>query len=168
MQAFNGNSRAAYLFCSILGLGRLPYLPGTAGSAAALLILFVPDNYLVPVLLVLLPVLFYISMKAIAKVEQNSGLSDPSFIIIDELIGMWVLLLLPVSRMGIYWTVLALLIFRIYDIAKPYPLNKINQMQGPFWVLIDDVIAAVMSAITLYLLYLGFQALALVLLIFFK
>ena len=151
------------------GVGFTPVLPGTAGTAlgviAAAAVWFVaPSAGITPEALHLLwaaavCVVFALGLWATPFAEQRWG-HDASRIVIDELAGIWLVVacifpVLPYSHSPT--TVAALLgagfcLFRLFDIAKPFPINLLNQQKGAFFVMADDLLAAIYASGGVYLL----------------
>lgn len=140
----------AHLVERILATGLLsgyfPVGPGTVGSLLGLLILlFVP--FIQSYLLVASLVVLFIGVWVSTIIEVSDG-KDASIINIDELCGMWIsLLFLPLSP---YWIpILGFVFFRIFDIWKPYPVNKLQDMKGGWGVMLDDVAAGILANLLL-------------------
>ena len=119
--------------------GYFPFGPGTAGSLlAVLLYAFIPST---DTALFLPAVLFFLLVGrwSAYRVEQISGVKDNQVIVIDEVVGMWVSLLFMPKR----WPVLllALLLFRFFDILKPFPVRRSEAMPSGWGVMMDDLIA---------------------------
>lgn len=126
--------------------GYFPVGPGTVGSLLGLLILlFVPiiQNHLLIASLVILFVGIWVS----TVIEASDG-KDASIINIDEICGMWIsLLFLPLTP---FWIpLLGFLFFRIFDIWKPYPINKLQDIKGGWGVMLDDVAAGILANLLL-------------------
>lgn len=136
---------------TVLGVGKLPKAPGTWGTFAAIPLYFLPDSHRVDVLISFIVVFTLISIPIINRIEKAYG-SDPSFIVIDEAIGMWIVLLSPLCYENYYWLFLGFLLFRIFDIIKPFPINKLNDKEGGFFVIADDILAAVFTLVLMHLL----------------
>lgn len=139
-------------FVSLFGIGFLPKAPGTYGSAAAMAVLLIPDNFRIQSLIVLIFFSFFLSIPAIKRAEAVSG-QDPSYVVIDEAIAMWMILSIPFVSASLFWAVAGFVLFRIFDIFKPYPINLLNKRKGAIYVLGDDIAAAVLTAVCLYIFY---------------
>lgn len=141
---------------SLLGTGFAPKAPGTVGSIVALGILFIPwGNYSVA-LWIASAVGFVLGMLTIARVEQRYG-NDPSCVVIDEAVGMWLVLATPLVPRNLTWVIVALALFRLFDIWKPFPIRWFNNQRGSFYVLMDDVVAAAFASIVLHSLFFASQ-----------
>lgn len=130
--------RLAFFVASAGGAGYSPVAPGTAGSLVALaglwLIPFTP-----PVLWLTLAAVVAAGIWAGARVERVLGRKDPGVIVIDEVAGM------IVSVLGLPRTlpvlIAAFLLFRIFDVWKPFPADRSQRITGGVGVMADDLIA---------------------------
>ncbi|MFN3134086.1 MAG: phosphatidylglycerophosphatase A [Candidatus Kryptonium sp.] len=119
--------------------GYSPIAPGTAGSVVAALIywFFLSSNFQ----LLIISILFFIlGIFASTKFEQRDG-HDPSIVVVDEIVGMWISLLFIEKKFGAVLTVF--LIFRLMDIIKPPPARTFDRLKGGFGIMMDDVIAGI-------------------------
>jgi len=137
---------------TLLGSGRLPYAPGTWGSLLAMLFFFIPPLIKPYICLVFIIYFWVISVPLINEVEEEYG-DDPSFIVIDEAIGIWLMLMAPITYESYFWAGLGFVYFRVFDILKPFPISYFNNRKGGNYVILDDVIASILSIIALYLTY---------------
>ena len=140
---------------SFFYIGYIPGAPGTWASLLAVMIwLLLPvQSIVVQILIVSLAFLVGIYVSGLSEV--NSGIVDPSFVVIDEVAGMWLaLLLLPRLPYPHYLTIvlLAFVVFRILDITKIFPINKLEQMSGGFGIMMDDIAAGLLTAISINLI----------------
>ncbi len=120
--------------------GYSPIAPGTAGSVVALIIYFIPSVERATILFSLILIFFLIGVITATKMEAICG-HDPTIVVIDEIVGMWIsLLLLPKT----VWVVLStFLLFRIFDIFKPEPALHFQKRNGGFAIMMDDVVCGV-------------------------
>ena len=132
------------------GLGELPFAPGTAGSAAGLLIGLAwrqwteawPGSGLLTLLALAGGLLLGVFVSEIT--ERQLAAHDPSCIVIDEVLGMWlVIAFCPSLNPPWLSAAVAFLAFRAFDIAKPPPLKLLARCPGGWGILLDDVGAAV-------------------------
>jgi phosphatidylglycerophosphatase A len=144
------------LIATWFGAGLLPAAPGTWGSLAAL-----PVGYLLvvaggPILLgIATALVFVVGVAASNRVERRFGLKDPSQIVVDEVAGMW-LCLLPVANDLLLYPV-AFIAFRIFDIAKVWPVNILDRkLRGGLGVMADDIAAAIYGGAVTALFSLAF------------
>src|SRR5437764_14240040 len=132
-----------------LGAGLLPIGPGTWGSLVALLTGWFVAAYIGHLaLLAAAATAFALGCWASSRVVSASGLADPRFIVIDEIAAEW-LVLLAVPLDG-RWYAAAFLLFRLFDILKPWPIRLLQQrVTGGLGVMLDDVMAALYAVLIL-------------------
>jgi phosphatidylglycerophosphatase A len=153
--AFNG--------LATLGVGYIPFAPGTFGSLIGMLVwILVPDKwiglawkiylptmqiipnlhdytvYFIALLITLLFSLFAIWITG--KAEKNLGHDSPK-IILDEVCGIWLSVLFLPRTWMLY--IYAFILFRAFDIAKPFPVKQIQKLPGGWGIVVDDLTAAV-------------------------
>lgn len=150
------------LILSFFGVGYLKPAPGTWGSLAALPVGYAIHATLGPGMLILAAsVLFAIGTLLTEQAIKNGGDHDPSWIVIDEVVGQWIALL-PVA-FGAYWTgkamidlwpgiIAAFAFFRLFDILKPWLAGKADRRGDALGVMLDDVWAGVFAAISVFVL----------------
>ena len=151
------------LLTSCFGLGRLPLAPGTWGSLPpaiifALLCEFGASAVLISVVMAALALAgSVVCVKCAPAVTAVTGKSDPREVVVDELAGQAVTFLaVPFLAIGTIstsqiWatTVLGFLLFRFFDIAKPWPMRKFEKLPKGWGVLADDLLAGVYAAVLL-------------------
>ncbi|MSU91422.1 phosphatidylglycerophosphatase A [Rhodobacteraceae bacterium 2CG4] len=142
-------------------VGLIPFAPGTFGSLAAL-----PGAWVLhalggfPLLAAATLLVFVLGLWAVGKLPPGSD-HDPSWVVIDEVAGQWIALF-PLSA-GLWyagaapWTfpwpgwVGAFLMFRLFDIWKPWLVGRADALPGPLGVMLDDVVAGVLAALAVAL-----------------
>ena len=135
----------------MFGIGFLP-ISGTIGSLIAIIVYFIFYNYLnLLSFIVLIILIFFYSIFFLDKtIKQSFSESDPKEIVIDEFIGQSIPLLL--CENNFFLTILSFLIFRLFDITKPWPASyfdlKVKNANG---VLMDDIIAGLYTFFFIYL-----------------
>lgn len=143
-------------FCRLGIAGLAPRAPGTFGTALACLlapVCFLPLGFGWRLFLLLL--LFVAGGLASTRAEKLLGRKDPGEVVIDELVGVW-LVLLPFAHPGFWLILSAFVCFRIFDIAKPWPVRSAeNWLPDGFGVMIDDVVAGLWALLCVALLYAG-------------
>ncbi|MGL2895818.1 phosphatidylglycerophosphatase A family protein [Helicobacter pylori] len=134
-------------FLTLFFSGYSKKAPGTIGSLVALLlglpILIFSANTL------FLGVVFvgFIAIAQIDKEEEESKVHDSSYIVIDELVGMW--LAMAISGLSLAGVILSFIFFRIYDITKPSLIGKIDKkVKGGLGVVADDALAGVLAGLS--------------------
>ena len=129
--------------------GYVPKISGTIGSLAGLLF-FLSVNYSLPVTVISLSVLTVAAILVIKKAEGLFGKKDSRRIVIDEAIGMMIaLLFIPMKA---EFVVLAFVFFRIFDITKPFPIKRVEKMESPWGVVLDDVLAGIYANLAVQLI----------------
>lgn len=140
------------------GAGFWPWGPGTAGAVLGTLVWLglwsVLEFAVLEVVVAVLVVVFtLLGTLATARLMPYWG-DDPSRVVIDEVVGVWVALLMASDWVT---AVVALLLFRVFDILKPLGIRSLDRRRGAFWVMADDLLAGVYAAVCLipiYLIYL--------------
>ena len=141
------------------GSGFWPWGPGTAGAVLATLVWLALSTVLAPLPLTavtaLLVVVFtLLGTWATARLQPYWG-DDPSRVVVDEMVGVWIPLLLAADPARKLWLALAaLVLFRFFDIVKPLGIRALDRRKGAVWVMLDDVLAGVWSAVVLGLIIL--------------
>ena len=145
------------IITTFFGAGLLPKAPGTWGSLAAL-----PVGWVLhglggfPLLVVATALAFVVGLWATTVETRGQEDHDPSSIVIDEVVGIWIALM-PLSA-GMWFTdqptwlfpypgwIAAFLFFRLFDIWKPWIVGWADRMHTPMGVMLDDVLAGVLAA----------------------
>ena len=140
---------AATVLATWFGCGLFPWGPGTAGSLAAILIACALGLHQIT-LLVLVVVLVAPSIRAATQTARQMNRKDPGMVVVDEVLGQWVTLL---GWGGRSWKVClaAFLLFRLFDIWKPWPVRKLEQLPEGTGIVVDDLAAGVYAALILYI-----------------
>lgn len=129
-------------FCRLGVAGLDPKAPGTWGTAMACLLapyIFLPLNLWLRAGLLL--ALFFLGAVAATRAEKLLDRKDPGEVVIDELVGVW-LVLLPFPDPSFFMVLAAFVAFRIFDIAKPWPVKASeNWLPAGYGIMIDDVVA---------------------------
>ena len=151
--------KALMAIASGLGLGYLPIAPGTWGTLLAFPIQFLLvylDVAPMPYALTLVG-LFFLGVGAAGSAEKILDRADPGLVVIDEVVGMLIgLIAIPMTPLA--WG-LAFLVFRFFDILKPYPIRLIDQRcHGGVGIMLDDVLAGVYTLATMHLVIRLFPA----------
>ena len=145
----------------MLGLGKIKFIPGTFGSLATIIILynlFHIMNISPNIILITLIIIFIYSFYAVSSHIENSENKDPSEIIIDEFLGQSIPIYLYEISHGmkkdsneaiIYYT-LFFILFRYFDIMKPFPVSFFDKnFKNSFGVIMDDICAGFNVVLTL-------------------
>jgi phosphatidylglycerophosphatase A len=142
------------VFLSFFGAGYLPKMPGTWGSIAGLIIAYIimfeggftEQPYINGSILLTLAVVFTVfAIPLIDKVISADDSNDPSWIVIDEVAGIFLALAFP--PFWVYWwlPLIVFFLFRFFDIAKPFPVSWADNKKGGLYVMLDDIIAGALA-----------------------
>ena len=145
------------LFLTFFKIGKIKYAPGTVASLiTCLLFLLLTNIFNLFVILLFTLLIFCYSFIAINNSFEEFNEKDPQEIVIDEVVGqMLPLLTIPIYETlyplpKIYYYVAAFLLFRLFDIWKPYPINHIdNNVAGVLGIMLDDIFAGIYTIIIL-------------------
>ncbi len=141
------------LFVTMFGLGKIPKIPGTFGSLATIIILYIffhVLNFSSIIILIGLLIIFIISFYTIAVHIKENKNKDPKEVIIDEFIGQSIPIYLyeishgteKSSDEAIIFYIVCFVLFRFFDIAKPFPVSFFDKnFKNSFGVIMDDVCA---------------------------
>jgi phosphatidylglycerophosphatase A len=130
------------------GSGAAPKAPGTWGTLAAVLIYWPlsqlsPEHYLLMLL-----VASVMGIYICGQTARDLGVHDHGSIVWDEFVGFWITMF--AAPVGWVWVVVGFVLFRFFDIIKPWPISWIDKkITGGFGIMLDDVIAGVMAAVVL-------------------
>ena len=155
------NASPPTLFVRLLATGffsgHAPFAPGTAGSAVGLSIYFIPGMES-PILLSAAAFLVFLLGVGVSTAMAKQLGDDPSVVVIDEIVGMWIsLILLPKSFIV---ALLAFLLFRIFDIFKPPPARQMERLRHGWGIMLDDVVAGVYANVCVRILLFAFPILS--------
>jgi phosphatidylglycerophosphatase A len=143
------------MVATFFGIGRLHPGPGTWGSLATVLLWSVvayslPLSWRTPVAIALVLLLTAVGIPAATRVARGSGIKDPQFVVIDEVVGQLIALIgLPLA----WKTLLAgLILFRAFDIIKPPPVRQLERLPQGTGIVLDDVAAGLYAFGVMHLL----------------
>jgi len=131
---------------TFFGLGYFPVAPGTITS---LVVILAYKFYLYqlswPLYLLILFLLFLVGVYTSTKFSAESNKKDPRKIVIDEACGQ----LLVLFRMPEAWfpVLASFILFRVFDIVKPYPIKKVEALPAGWGIMMDDVVAAIYAGV---------------------
>lgn len=143
-------TRLAVLVATVAGCGYFPIAPGTAGSAAGLvvyLLVWWSGSPLVEAGLIALT--FAVGTWAATHAERFFGGIDPGAVVIDEVVGM----LVTLAFVSVGWSgaIAGFFLFRVFDVIKPYPADRLEKLHGGVGIMADDVMAGIYANLTLRL-----------------
>jgi phosphatidylglycerophosphatase A len=148
-------TRSAWWLATVCGIGWLRPGPGTYASVAAVMIWFALAWWLAPQTGLLFLLTFALAILATAigipasdRVAREAGVADPGFVVIDEVAGAWIAVLaacLPLAGwpVSVSAALVSLLLFRVFDIWKPWPVSALDRMHGGAGIMLDDVAAGI-------------------------
>ena len=144
-------SHPSHFFALGFGSGLSPKAPGTAGTLIAFPLFFLlnlaPEN----TKLMILALLFVIGIPLCTQAGKALGVSDHGSIVWDEIVAM--MLVLKFTPASPLWWIIAFVLFRLFDIWKPFPIRQCDaKLKGGFGVMFDDLLAAVYAIICLKLI----------------
>ena len=142
----------AWVLATWFGAGCSPKAPGTIGSLFSLPLILIGYLIGVKALILTLIVLFGLGWWATDVVLKTQKEQDPGFVVIDETVGQ-VLSFVLITSVGFTWyyLVIGFALFRFFDIVKLWPASYFDQsVHTAFGVMMDDVIAGLYAAVTLY------------------
>ncbi len=137
-------------FLTLFFSGYSKKAPGTIGSLVALLLGLPVLIFSANTLFLAAVLIGLIAIAQIDKEEEESKIHDSSYIVIDELVGMW--LAMAISGLSLAGVVLSFIFFRIYDITKPSLIGRIDkEVKGGLGVVADDALAGVLAGLSVLL-----------------
>lgn len=142
-----------FFIASLGGIGLIRFAPGTFGSIFSWFLFIYLSHYLN--MIVLTSLMFFLGIWVCENISKDLEEKDDKSIVVDELIGMWIALMPTIyfadtqdERTTI--AILALVLFRFFDIVKPYPINLLDQkFKNGFGIVIDDVAAGIITLLIL-------------------
>ena len=141
----------AYFFGLGFGSGLAKKAPGTFGTIVGLPIFWLISAYGLPIQLSIITTLFIIGIYFCNDTGRALGVVDHGSIVWDEIVAM--MLVLTFTPMQWQWWLVAFLLFRLFDIWKPYPIRQCDaKLKNGFGVMFDDLLAAIYAIISLKVL----------------
>jgi phosphatidylglycerophosphatase A len=138
--------RLALLFVTFGGVGYAPFAPGTAASLLGCVLLYLFPGILThPAFVILLAASAIICINRMELSDK-----DPSYIVIDELAGMCVAMI--GHGLGVVSLLKGFVLFRIFDILKPFPIRRIERLPKGYGIVADDILAGIYANVALLLL----------------
>jgi phosphatidylglycerophosphatase A len=144
----------AWAVATFFGIGRLKPGPGTSGSLAATAIWYfglraahLSEWTNIALTLAGALAVTLLGIPAATIVEREAGREDPGFVVIDEVAGQW--LVLAASPVEVRYALLAFVLFRLFDITKPWPARQLENLHGGTGIMLDDLAAGVYGLLIL-------------------
>ena len=141
-------ARIAVLIATFLYVGYFPVAPGTAGSAAAL-VLFAAVRAAGSSALEIAAIagVLVAGTWAATEAERGFGRPDPGPVVIDEVLGM--LVTLAFVPVGVTGAAIGFVLFRVFDVVKPWPVNRLEELPKGLGIMSDDLLAGVYANVAL-------------------
>lgn len=148
-------STISVLLATAGGVGYLPWAPGAWGSLIGVLLGFLVTRTLAWPMAILVIVLGGIACAFICtSAEQALQQHDPSMIVLDEVYGMCVVFVVcPWIASSLLWLIAAFLLFRLFDIIKPFPLRRLERLPTGWGIMADDIGAALYAAVLVWMVH---------------
>ena len=152
-----------FLFITLFGIGKLKKIPGSYASLVTTIFLFFLFNILnlsPNIVLIGILIIFFIALYSVNIFVKDLDNKDPKEVVIDEFIGQSIpLYLYEISHdqnkdefEAMIFYVVIFVLFRFFDIMKPYPINIIDsKLKNTYGILLDDIMAGIYTVITLIL-----------------
>lgn len=135
------------IIASCFYIGYIPGAPGTYGSLFALILLHQFDflTKTIPILIFIIIGLIFSTMM-----EKQTNRKDDQRIVIDEFVGL--LITFYLFRPDIIFLIIGFILFRLYDIYKPYPIKKLQNLPAGIGIMVDDILAGIYARILIFLI----------------
>lgn len=137
-----------HFFALGFGSGLSPLAPGTFGTLAAVPIYLLLQPLSLPIYLVLTALMFVIGIALCDASTRKLGVHDHPGIVWDEVVGY--LVTMTAAPAGWHWVLVGFVLFRLFDILKPWPISVIDRrVEGGFGIMLDDLLAGLLAALLL-------------------
>ena len=144
-----------HILATGFGSGLSPKAPGTAGSLAAVPFCYLLGLASLPLKATIIVVAFAIGVYACQKATDAIGIDDHGGIVWDEFVGRFITVACLPNTLA--WLIAGFVVFRIFDIWKPWPIGPIDaKLKGGLGIMLDDVIAGVFALVVLKLIEVTF------------
>jgi phosphatidylglycerophosphatase A len=147
------NEKLITFLATGFGSGLAPFAPGTAGTLVGVVICLLCITLPWPMRLLIVIALSVLSIYVSEQAEKIYNKKDDQRIVIDEIVGLQITML-PVAITVLHLCV-GFVLFRIFDILKPFPINNLQRLPGGWGVVIDDVGAGIYAGAVMWLLVFG-------------
>ena len=146
-------SSFSWLVATFFGIGHLPLGPGTWASAVTVLLWWLAaramnPQWLLPAAALISAAVALIGIPASTVVARESGRKDPGFVVIDEVAGQMIALI--GAPLNWKYLLAGFILFRSFDIVKPFPLRRLEKLPGGTGIMMDDVGAGLYALVLLH------------------
>lgn len=156
-EKLNFYDRLKLFFASGFLTGYFPLASGTVGSFLAILIFIIVPGFSEPYILIIFILLFLVIGIYTSDFAEKIYGFDPPEVVIDEIVGMWFTMLFVPKTFLL--SAIGFILFRIFDIIKPFPAKQSQQFKGGLGIMLDDLIAGFYSLVILHIILLIFPEL---------
>ena len=134
------------------GAGLAPWVPGTAGTLAAVpFYLWAAHHLSLPLYLIVLTGAFVLGTYVCGRAAEKMGVHDHGGIVWDEFVGFWLTMVAVPPEWP--WVISGFVLFRIFDMVKPWPIRAVDRrVGGGFGIMLDDLLAGAAAAVCLQVL----------------
>jgi phosphatidylglycerophosphatase A len=154
--------RLGYAIATGLGAGHAPVAPGTFGAAEGIVLFFIinaivnqrlalTSQWSLAIFIIINVALYALGVWASNRAIAATGLKDPSVAVIDEVSGQLIAMTPLIVYPSLAGVMISFVLFRAFDIFKPYPIRKLEGLAGGFGVMTDDALAGVYAAVLTWL-----------------
>ena len=151
MQEFPNLKNPFHLIATLGGLGLFPIAPGTLGSIVSWIVFIILSHHINMTFLTI--VFIFLAIFICEQASKDLVEKDHKSIVLDELVGIWVAMI-PVLYISstqqerIAYAVIALILFRFFDILKPFPISYFDKrFKNGFGIVIDDIVAGIFAGL---------------------
>jgi phosphatidylglycerophosphatase A len=137
--------RVAWALATWFGCGKVPKAPGTAGAVGAIPLYLLCARAGRPGVAVAAVAVTAIGVWAATRVARDLGRKDPQVVVIDEVAGM-LITMLPMREISWRAVIIGFVLFRLFDMTKPWPVRKLEALPEGWGIVMDDVAAGVLGA----------------------
>jgi len=143
-------SRPLQFFAFGFGSGLSPWAPGTVGTLVAVPAYLLVSDLSLPLYTAFIAVMTVLGIWFCEAASKELGVHDHPGIVWDEFVGYWITLwALPATWT---WIIAGFVVFRVFDIIKPWPIGPLDKkVKGGFGIMIDDIVAGILACVTLHL-----------------
>ena len=142
------------LISSFFFIGYSPYAPGTVGTLAGLGLYWLLSRYCsLELYFLIIGLLFVVGILIGKKAEETFEKKDCRKFVLDEVFG--ILITLAMVPFGLFYVVTGFILFRVFDILKPFPAKSLEKLSYGWGVMLDDAVAGIYANLTLQIIILG-------------
>jgi len=142
--------RLILILATGFGAGYSPLIPGTMGTLVGIPVFLILSAIPPPAYEFTIIAFFFLAVWAAEKAQVYWGVKDDQRIVIDEIMGFFVTMLwIPGT---LFTIILGFILFRLFDITKPFPARRLEEVSGGYGVVLDDVMAGVYANIALHII----------------